>query len=73
MFIQRQGENPREDEVSNNASYMALIAMDSSAAPLEYSVFSCKIGRTQVHCQAKNKRFKQFLMKIGAQMFSVGE
>ena len=61
-FIQRQGENPREDEVciDVDVSHMALVAMVSSAAALEYAVFSCKVGRIQVHCQAKNNRFKPF-------------
>ena len=59
-FIQRQGENPREDELSIDAAHMALVAMASSAAALEYGVFSCKIGRIQAHCQAKNNRFKPF-------------
>ena len=53
---------------------MALVAMASSAAAIEYSVFSCKVGRIQVHYQAKNNRFKPFfLMKISAQKFSGGE
>ena len=39
---------------------MALVAMASSAAALEYGVFSCKVGRTEAHCQAKNNRFKPF-------------
>ena len=58
-FIQRQGENSREDEVSIDASHMALVPMASSATALEYGVFSCKVGHIQVHCQAKNNRFKQ--------------
>ena len=60
MFIQRQGENQQEDEVSNDASYMARIGMASSWAALEYGVFSCKVGHIQVYCQAKNNRFKPF-------------
>ena len=39
---------------------MALVAMASSAATIEYSVFSCEVGRIQVHYQAKNNRFKPF-------------
>ena len=74
MFIQRQGENPREDEVSIDASHMALVAMASSAAALEYCVFWCKVGRIQVHCQVKNNQFKPFFfMKISAHKFSGGE
>ena len=73
MFIQRQGENRREDEVSIDVSNMALIAMASSAAALEYGVFSCKVGRIQVHCQEKHNRFKPFFMKISAQKYSGGE
>ena len=61
-FIQRQGENPREDEVSIDASHMALVAMASSAAALDYGVFSCKVGRIQAHCQEKNNRFKPFFL-----------
>ena len=56
-FIHRYGENPREDEVSIDTSHMALVALASSATALEYGVFSCKIGRIQAHCQAKNNRF----------------
>ena len=59
-FIQRQGENPREDEVSIDVSHVALVAMASSATAIEYGVFSCKVGRIQVHYQAKNNRFKPF-------------
>ena len=59
-FIQRQGENPREDELSIDAAHMALVAMASSAAALEYGVFSCKVGRIQAHCQAKNNQLKPF-------------
>ena len=59
-FIQRQGENPPEDELSIDAAHMALVAMASSAAALEYGVFSCKVGRIEAHCQAKNNRFKPF-------------
>ena len=59
-FIRRQGENLREDEVSIDALHMALVAMASSAAALEYDMFSCKVCCIQVHCQAKNNRFKPF-------------
>ena len=73
MFIQRQGENRREHKVSIDAS-MALIAVASSATAFGFSVFSCKVGRIQVHCQAKNNLFKLlFFMKISAQKFSGGE
>ena len=61
MFIQRHAENPRENEVSIDASHMALIATASSATVLEYAMFLCKAGRIQVYCQAKNNRFKYFL------------
>ena len=54
------GENPREDEVCIDASHVALVAMASSAAALEYGVFLCKVGRIQVHCQVKNNQFKPF-------------
>ena len=40
MFIQRQGENLREDEVSIDASHVALVTLASSAAA--HGVFSCK-------------------------------
>ena len=53
LFVQRHGENPREDEVSIDASQVALVAMVLSAAALEYSVFSCKVGRIQVHSGEK--------------------
>ena len=59
-FIQRQGENLREDEVFIDVSHVALVAMASSATALEYGVFWCKVGLIQVHCQAKNNRFKPF-------------
>ena len=59
-FIQRYGENPREDELSIGAARLALVAMASSAAVLEYGVFSCKVGRIEAHCQEKNNRFKPF-------------
>ena len=71
MFIQRQRENRHKDEISIDASYMALIAMASSAAVLEYSMFLCKVGRVQVHCQTKNNEV--FFMKISAQKFTESE
>ena len=57
MFIQKQGENRREDEVPIDASYVAFMAMASLAAALE---FLCKEGCIQVHCQVQNKQFKPF-------------
>ena len=69
MSIQRQGENRREDKVSNYASYMALITLALSAAVLEYGMFLCKVGRIKVHCQVKSLFFNE----IGAEKFSGGE
>ena len=75
-FIQRQGENPREDKVSIDASHMALVAMASSATALEYGVFSCKVGHIQVHCYSarwKITDLSHFFTKISAHKFSGGE
>ena len=66
MFIQRQGENPREDKVSNDVSYMAFIAMAPSTTTLEYNVFSCKIGAFRSTAWWKITDLSQFLMKISA-------